>query len=286
MLIATANTDAFGIMQSITEELIVKQEAPKMGIPIPTADEIDAALRSLAKGSNDSISDDEFNAWYRQQLNSTQLTDREFRDIISNGLLKASLNQILEAQVSSVGPQVHLYTMVLPTYEDAVKAKARVDEGESFTVLAKELSLDSYTKDSGGEIGWVPPGALDDRYSYAVELLDVDVCSEPVNNTDPNAQQSTDPTNPDRTPATFSIFWVSEKSVSMPIEDRYLSILKSKVLQNWLNEQMTDKKITFHGMRGGGFDSVTSAWLSYQAERLKKGMTGETATSTTGAQGQ
>ncbi len=270
--------DVWSVMQTVTEELIIKQEAPKMGIPPVTDQDISDALHSIAKGSNDTISDAEFNAWYRQTLNSTQLTDAEFRDIISKGLLRDRLNTLLQASVSTVGPQVHLYTILAPSYDDALKAKARIDDGEDFGVLAKELSLDSYSKDTGGEVGWLPPDALDEPFKSAIAALDIGVCSDPVNSSDPNAVQ--DPNNPDTTPPPYSIFWISEKSVSMPIADQYLSQLKARVLQDWVNNEMSAKQITFHGMRGGGFDSVTSAWLSYQVERLKKGMTGQTATST------
>jgi hypothetical protein len=69
---------------------------------------------------------------------------------------------------------------------------------------------------------------------------------------------------------------VAEKSASMEISEDHLNVLKSKALTEWLNEQMSIKKIEFHGLSGGGFDSETNAWLLYQVQRLRRGMSSST----------
>jgi peptidyl-prolyl cis-trans isomerase C len=53
---------------------------------------------------------------------------------------------------------------------DAQKAIDRLDKGEKFDALAKELSMDS-TKNNGGDLGWFPPNRMVPAFSGAVVAL-------------------------------------------------------------------------------------------------------------------
>ena len=268
--------DIWSTMETVTYELVIKQEAPNYGINITDAD-IDKALRDAAQGTNESITDAEFNEWYRQQLNYSTYSKQQFREVVKRSLEMRALGQVLSDRVPNTAEQGHLWSIIVSTYDEAVAVKKRADNGEDFKILAKELSIDTSTKDKGGEMGWVPFDVLDSPFSSIVYGLDIGVCSDPVMVSQPDPS-STDPSaqNPP-----YVVFMVSEKDVAREVTADQLQILKGKALKDWLNNEMNTKTIEFHGLHGtGGYDSETEAWLSYQLQRMTKAISGSTSTST------
>ena len=281
---SSSSDDIWGTMQAVTYELIVKQEAASFGINITDAD-IDKALRQEAQGSNASITDAEYNEWYRQQLNYTTYSNKELREVVKRSLEMQALQNILADRVPNTAEQGHLWSIVVSTYDEALAAKQRVDNGESFQVIAKELSIDSATKDSGGDLGWVPFGILDTQFTGVVSGLDVGECSDPVLTSQPDPS-SQDP-NAQNPP--YAVFMISQKDPARQLTDAQLQTFKAKALQDWLNTESGTKKIEFYGLHGkGGYDSETEAWLNYQLQRLHKAISGTTSstTNTTASQGQ
>jgi len=274
--------DIWGTMQNVTYELIVKQEASKFGINITDAD-IDKALRDAARGDAETISDAEFNEWYRQRLNLTTYTDAEFRAIVKRSLEMQALAKILADRVPTTAEAGHLWSIIVKTYDEAVAVKQRVDDGEDFKVIAKELSIDSATRDQGGDVGWVPFGILDSRIAGSVVGLEIGKCSDPVMAGEP------DPTNQDPNAAQppYVVFMVSEKDPAYQLTDDQLQSFKGQAFQDWLNMESGIKEIEFHGLHGtGGYDSETEAYLNYQLQRMHRAISGTTATNTSASQGQ
>lgn len=279
---SSGSDNIWGTMQAVTYELIVKQEAPSYGINITDAD-IDKALRDAAKGTSDSITDAEFNEWYRQRLNYSTYSNKEFREVVKRSLEMQAMQKLLADRVPNTAQQGHLWSIVVATYDEAVAVKQRVDNGEDFKVIAKELSIDSATKDQGGEIGWVPFGILDPQFAGVISGVDIGKCSDPVmaSQPDPSSQDPSAQNPP------YLVFMVSEKDVARELTDDQLQSFKSKALQDWLDVQTGIKKIEFHGLHGtGGYDSETEAWLNYQLQRLHKAISGTTSTSTNTAASQ
>jgi len=52
--------------------------------------------------------------------------------------------------------QLNLRYILVATEEDAKAALTRVENGEDFTAVAKEVSTDATTRERGGDLGWVP----------------------------------------------------------------------------------------------------------------------------------
>lgn len=269
----TGSVDIMGTLLSLTQELVIKQEAPKLVTEVTTAD-IDQEMRNTAKGTSDSITDAEFKEWYRQQLNASQLSDSQFKELVQRSILTQRLHDYLSAQVPAVADQVHIIYFLLNTSDEAVAAKARIDNGEDFTIIARELSGDIQ------DMGWVPPKTLEQGWESVVDGLEVGKCSDPFPVTEPGSN-STDPSaqNPP-----YVLLMISEKASAMAVTSDQLAILQGRALQEWLDTQMVTKKITFHGLnKNRGFDSQTEAWLNYQLQRMIK-VTAQTTATTTPAQ--
>ncbi len=242
--------DIFSLMQKITNEILIRQGAPRLGIEV-TPQEIDEALRAAARGENESISEAEFNKWLRDQLNETHLSKAEFRELQATSMLASRLQDYLARQTPAAVEQVHLHLLVVENYEDALKAKERLGNGEEFASVARDMSTLANVVETGGDIGWLPLKALPSELRWVFYLEPGEV-SEPVIY--------------DEQTGSFAIYLVSEREEAREIDDAVMPLVKANLLQDWLTKEASNQKITFHG-RKNGFDSETYTWLMWQLER-------------------
>jgi hypothetical protein len=262
---ARSDNDASGTLDNLTAELIIKQSAADYGLSPATEEEIDTYLHEQARGENESITDDEFGEWFDNQLVSTGLTAEEYREIIGSTMLAQRVQDIVTANVSSVVPQAHLSIILLDTSDAAIAAKARIDGGEDFAVVAGDVSLDTTSKENGGDLGWLPTELLSSDMSSVIDVLDIGKCSDPF----PYVQQSSSSST--GTITTYLLFMVSEKSSAMQVTDDQLSTLKYNAMMDWLDSQKATTKVTFHGLHDSTtMDSETLNWINYQVQKLIK----------------
>jgi parvulin-like peptidyl-prolyl isomerase len=285
----SSTTDVQSMIQSIVYERIVKQGAPQYGITVTEAD-IDQMLRDEANSSSTdttdttgstttvTLSDAEYKEWYRQTLNQSQLSEKEFRELVRISIIYQRLQTLLENNMPTTAEQVHLYDIQIADYDTATEVKSRIEAGEDFMTIASEVSLDTNTKDVGGDMGWIPIHILDSSLESTITDLDIGVVSIPVQ-TSAASSSSTD-SEP------YFLFMVTEKAVDREVVDtQYLDTLKARLMQDWINSQLSDPKVTvsLHGKgSSGGYDSETEAWIQYQIAKLEKSR-GITETTTTTA---
>lgn len=261
MLIAGPTDDIFTMIETITNEELIRQGAPRYGISV-TEEELMAELRNSARGENETISETEFQSWYRDQRNESGLSDAEFKDLALTSLMGFRLQQYFAERVSTVAEQVHLHLIVFPTenaYEDAVEAKSRLEEGEDFADLARELAIDEASAEQGGDMGWWPRDAM--GIQQGTMFL-----TPPDWMFDLGIGQVSDPTMIDQENNIFALFMVSERATARDIDENLLEIVKSRQIEMWLSNEMSVQTITLHG-RNNGFDSETHAWISWQLSR-------------------
>jgi peptidyl-prolyl cis-trans isomerase C len=58
---------------------------------------------------------------------------------------------------NSTAIQYKVSQIILPTESEALGIIARLQKGESFTKLAKEVSIDNASREQGGSVGWILP---------------------------------------------------------------------------------------------------------------------------------
>ena len=258
MLITGPTDDIFTMIETITHEELIRQGAPRYGIEVPE-DELMAELRNSARGENETISEAEFQSWYRDQRNESGLTDTEFKDLIRTSIMGFRLQQIFAERVSTIAEQVHLHYIMLPSYEDALEATVRLEDGEDFADLALELSMDEVSAELGGDMGWWPHDAMGIQYGTTF-LTPPDWIFEL------GIGQVSSPVMMDQESMVFAVFMVSERATARDIDEDMLEIVKSRQLDMWLTIEMSNQTITLHG-RNNGFDSETHAWISWQLSR-------------------
>lgn len=304
-LMNTSDTnDTMGMIQSIIQEQIIEQVTlqPPYNFTVTEAD-IDNELRSEVNASysttssttttattttsttttTPALSDSEFKAWYRQALNQSQLSETQFRDVVKSIVLTKRLAAYLADRMPTTVDQVHLYDIVVADSTTANDIKTRIDAGEDFQTIAKELSTDSDTAAKGGDMGWVPLKGLDSSLESTAESLDIGKCSYPVQTS--AATQAVQSSSSGTNDQPYYLLMVTEKASGREIEPSYLPYLQTRLVQDWVSAQMAIQKILLKGHgTSGGYDSQTAAYLQYEIEKLKasRGIT-ETTTTTTSA---
>jgi len=150
------------VVQRIERDELIRQGAMKLGI---------------------SVSDDEV----KNELKSRELPlSRDYRDLVGVELLVGRLlDEYFDKQVPRFAEQRHIMAMFLESKGQAMEVGDRLENEEDFGELAGELSLDSFSKNENGDLGWHPKGILTDLlaspkpddYAFSAE---VGTLSEPI----------------------------------------------------------------------------------------------------------
>ena len=254
------SNDPMSMLTALTYQQLIKIEAPKY-VSVPTEEDITWELMRQASGAGDNttanISESEFKEWYRQQRNESGLTDAEYKDLVRTSLLADRFQQYLAERVPPVAEQVHLHAILLGTYEEALQVKARLESGESFAALAKEVSLDGTASENGGDLGWVPRGVMNYNIEYTAFNLTVDNVSDPVLY-DPNAGENT---GSETQTNYYLLLMVSEKDPAHELTGTNYEIVKSRALNDWLLKETSYHQISYT------YNSEIDAWIKWQLSK-------------------
>ena len=106
-----------------------------------------------------SVSDDEA----REKLKGANIpVNSASLDLVRSQMLQDRLyKEYFDSQVPKSAAQVHIMAMFLESENQATEIRARLQNSENFTALAEEYSLDDYSKNNKGDIGWHPKDILD-----------------------------------------------------------------------------------------------------------------------------
>lgn len=117
-----------------------------------------------------------------KELRENDLPDKEvYRDLIRQQLLTDRLlDAHFDAQVPLFAEQRQVMAMMLESESQALDVRSRLEDGEDFSELAEELSLEPLSRTKGGDLGWVPriilqemlqTSIVDDIFSHRVGEL-------------------------------------------------------------------------------------------------------------------
>ncbi|MHC6181430.1 peptidylprolyl isomerase [Clostridium sp. JNZ X4-2] len=145
-----------------------------------STEQFDAALK--AQG----FTEESFKSMYLSQLK-----DQEIQQNVSNSLtknVKVTDKQITDYynankdKYTEQTDKMHLAHILVKTKAEAVKVKARLDKGEDFAKVAKEVSQDTATKDKGGDLGTISydDSQYDAQFMAGAKKLAKGAISDPV----------------------------------------------------------------------------------------------------------
>lgn len=121
--------------------------------------------------------------------------------------------------------EAHVKAMLLGSEEEAQDVKARLEAGEDFATLAKELSQLDGVEENEGDLGILTPGMMSpafDEFVFNPELK-LEMLSEPLRDEDI---------------VTTGGYWlikVVDKDEDRPIDDNDRDLLTAKVLDEWVS---------------------------------------------------
>ncbi|HID64430.1 MAG TPA: hypothetical protein EYP49_17065 [Anaerolineae bacterium] len=200
------------VLDRLISQELLRQLAEAEGLT-PTEDEVqaeieDAKARILEQGPFADF--DEF-------LESSELTEADIEAIIRGGLV---YEKMLEAHG---GPkemeQVHARHILVETEEEGDMVLAKLEEGQDFADLAAEYSIDTGSKDDGGDLGWFPRGTMVAEFEEAAFALEIGETSELV-----------------KTEFGYHVIEVLEREVR-ELEPQLLQAFQRKAFDEWFAER-------------------------------------------------
>ena len=176
-VLANANSAVSTALQDVTNEELDRRGAAELGISV-SEDEIDADIR-LRLRVPETADTSVFAEAYRNEVRQSGLHPSEYREVVAARLLEEKLRQSFRAQIPATTEQIRLRD-ILVQQTDLQKVLDRLKAGEDFAAVASQVSLDTTTKDKGGEMDWQPRGGMPPEAESAVFSLAVGQVSEPV----------------------------------------------------------------------------------------------------------
>ncbi len=248
------------VLQGLTQDVIFRVEAKKMGIEISEA-EIDSAIEEAfgyyAEGtptplaSNTPVAtntpqadessqpdptatpllkpteytEELFQSNYQDFLDdikNTGISEKTIRQIVEISLIREKLFEAVTADVDREQEQVWIRHILVEDEETAKEVIQKLDDGEDFADLAAEYSIDESNKDQGGDLGWFARGTMVEPFEDAAFALDVGQISEPV-----------------QTDYGWHVLESLGKE-SRPLTDSAYSALQNQVWNDWVGEKTTE----------------------------------------------
>lgn len=179
-------------LDELINEKLLSHKAAEMGITVSEA-ELDARFELIRA---ESFGGDE--AKLQQALVDQNLSMPEARERMRQAMLADKVRQAVIEQAADVtdgeidafyndNPQLfrqpetrHLRHILTGSAETAAAAKAQLDAGAALEDVVGTVSLDVYTKDIGGDLGWIPRGQTSPEFEQAAFSLPPGVWSDPV----------------------------------------------------------------------------------------------------------
>jgi len=138
------------------------------------------------------------------------------------------LIEVLEREGDS--DEAHVQVILLGSEQEAQQVKSRLESGEDFAALAKELSQSEWSKEKGGDLDWLTEGMMSpafDEFAFNTEL-ELNTLSEPVH---------------DDMVITKGGYWlvkVLDKDDNKQISDDDRDLLETKALDDWVSALWDD----------------------------------------------
>jgi parvulin-like peptidyl-prolyl isomerase len=168
------------------------------------------------------------------------------------------MSQYLTERIPTVAEQVRLYLVNLSSPEEASEVKERLDAGEDFLTVARELYSGEASEAAGGasrdpDVGWFPREALNPIIARAAfNQLEVGEHSEPLVVSQMSAV----------------IIKVVEKATARQVEDQILEELKAGAFERWLQQEIPYHRVVIRGLNNG-YDYETEAWIQWQLQKMR-----------------
>ena len=158
-------------------------------------------------------------------MQSINITEPFIMSLLRTQLLGEKLSVAIGKDVPTTKDQVWARHILVADEATAQTVLTRLKNGEDFAAIAKELSTDTGTKDSGGDLGWFAQGTMVAEFDTAVFAMKVGEISQPV-----------------KTSFGYHVIQLLGHEVR-PLSVSDLASAKSAAFNTWIQAQLTDPSI-------------------------------------------
>jgi parvulin-like peptidyl-prolyl isomerase len=138
------------VLSDMINQALLEQAAAEMKISA-TAEEAETSLQSYIEQIGGE-------AEFEKSLTETGATRDEVLEMERASLIGKKMLEQIAADVPETAEFVHARHILCETEADCQAALARLEAGEDFATVAREVSQDETTKDRGGDLDWVTRG--------------------------------------------------------------------------------------------------------------------------------
>lgn len=256
--LSAPETLSLNVLDDMIDAALIKQLAAKQGLTV-TDDEVqqeiekdfgysrnptptptpDPAITTTVPGPTP-VTLDAYQKNYSDTIKGLgdrkSLTEAEFRDLYVSRLLRTKLEAVAPLDVKDTEEQVHARHILIRFPEltegktqeqieaetlDKVKAiRERIVKGEAFADVAKEVSDDTGSKESGGDLGWFAKGKMVAEFENAAFSQTPGVLGDPV-----------------KTQYGYHLILVEEKDPARKVDDAELKTRRDTAFTDWLKTQ-------------------------------------------------
>lgn len=119
-------------------------------------------------------------SFFAEIRSAAGVSDAEIRAFFEMRALRKALRDAVTAEMSRTAPFVNARHILVATEQEALDILAALEAGDSFFDLARALSTDTSTKDSGGELDWAPASNYVTPFADAVREAEIGAFIGPV----------------------------------------------------------------------------------------------------------
>lgn len=124
---------------------------------------------------------------FEAMLAQYNLTEDGLKDNLRFNLLSQKALEDMEVSDEEIqkyydqaSQELHARHILVANEETAKEAIKRINDGEDFADVAKELSSDTGSAEKGGDLGWFSTGMMVQEFNDAAYALELNTLSEPV----------------------------------------------------------------------------------------------------------
>jgi hypothetical protein len=207
--------------------------SPEAASPVAEASPAGSPTATVSPTPNQDEARQTAAAGYKQfqdnAFDRTHLSRADYERLIVRPLVaRQKVRETLEAEVGQSADQIHAAHILVSTKDLADSIYQQLQQpGASFEQIAKDESIDTTTAPNGGDLGWFPRGIMVSAFDAVAFATQPGQISEPF-----------------QTQFGWHIVKVYEAEANRPLTDQEISQLKSKKVQDWLDEQKAAMKIS------------------------------------------
>ncbi|MCH8814848.1 MAG: SurA N-terminal domain-containing protein [Chloroflexi bacterium] len=148
---------AFGaVTDQLVEEAIMLRFAGEFGVAA-SEDEVD---EEIAVRLGTTVESPDFVTRVQDELERTGISEDLFREQVEASILRIKVLDNFTSELPETIESIRFRQILVGSQAEADTIKAEIEDGADAAAIAEERSLDPVTSVDGGDVGWIPRGAL------------------------------------------------------------------------------------------------------------------------------